>query len=201
MRPFISVTALVASSGAEKQTNPNPRLLSVAESLITLALVIVPQCANSLLRPSSSTSSARFLTYRLSPANFCTRSALISSNCCLSIASRSDFFCARPTYSSFSPPISLPLSASTAAWACSAVSMLTNPNPRLLPSSSFMMTALDTGPCSANIFSRPGSSTSSGRFLTKMFVNLSSSLGSRSVRFKNGPTNTFLPSIIIPSTF
>ena len=40
MRPFISVTALVASSGLEKQTKPNPLLRP--SSHITLAEVMVP---------------------------------------------------------------------------------------------------------------------------------------------------------------
>jgi len=47
IRPFISVTAFVASSGEEKQTNPKPLLLP--SSHITLAEVMVPNGVNSVL--------------------------------------------------------------------------------------------------------------------------------------------------------
>lgn len=59
MRPFISVTALVASSGEEKQTKPNPLLLP--SSSITFALVIDPKGENSFLNFSSSMVSSKFL--------------------------------------------------------------------------------------------------------------------------------------------
>uniref|UniRef100_A0A2M4B0J5 Putative secreted protein n=1 Tax=Anopheles triannulatus TaxID=58253 RepID=A0A2M4B0J5_9DIPT len=65
IRPFISVTALVASSGAEKQTNPKP--FERPSSSITLAEVMVPYGANSLRSRSSSIVSSRFFTYRLTP--------------------------------------------------------------------------------------------------------------------------------------
>ena len=65
MRPFISVTALVASSGEEKHTKPKPLLRP--PSVITLALVMVPNGENSLRRRSSSSPSSRFFTYRLTP--------------------------------------------------------------------------------------------------------------------------------------
>merc|ERR550539_59325 len=65
IRPFISVTALVASSGELKQTNPNP--LDLPSSHITLALVMVPYGVNSFLSLSSSMESSRFLTYKFTP--------------------------------------------------------------------------------------------------------------------------------------
>mmetsp|Transcript_36478 Transcript_36478/g.58740 ORF Transcript_36478/g.58740 Transcript_36478/m.58740 type:complete len:214 (+) Transcript_36478:1308-1949(+) len=88
--PFISVTALVASSGELKHTNPKP--FDLPPSVITLALVMVPNCANSFLKRSSSMLSSRFLTYKLTPWYLLILSILMRSNFSFSSAWRSIFF-------------------------------------------------------------------------------------------------------------
>ena len=81
MRPFISVTALVASSGDEKQTKPNPFERETSsfpsppsfcfwfnsESVIiwTLAEVMVPNWEKCSRKTSSVIESSKFLTYKL----------------------------------------------------------------------------------------------------------------------------------------
>ncbi|TNN48753.1 hypothetical protein EYF80_041057 [Liparis tanakae] len=71
MRPFISVTALVASSGDEKHTKPKPLLwepsVITCKGVVTLALVMVPYGANSFRSRSSSMPSSKFFTYRFTP--------------------------------------------------------------------------------------------------------------------------------------
>mmetsp|Transcript_9105 Transcript_9105/g.21805 ORF Transcript_9105/g.21805 Transcript_9105/m.21805 type:complete len:265 (+) Transcript_9105:312-1106(+) len=62
----ISVTALVASSGWAKQTNPNPLDLP-ASSRITRTDVVVPNGANNSFSCSSSMESSKFLMYRFTP--------------------------------------------------------------------------------------------------------------------------------------
>ncbi len=68
IRPFISVTALVASLGDEKHTKPKPLDLP-SPFLMTFVLVMLPYLVNSFRSRSSSTSSSRFFTYRLTPWN------------------------------------------------------------------------------------------------------------------------------------
>merc|ERR1719401_1064025 len=60
--PFISLTALVESSGLAKHTKPKPREIPVLWSRMTRALVMVPRAANSRRSSSSPTASPRFLT-------------------------------------------------------------------------------------------------------------------------------------------
>mmetsp|Transcript_1783 Transcript_1783/g.3775 ORF Transcript_1783/g.3775 Transcript_1783/m.3775 type:complete len:235 (+) Transcript_1783:374-1078(+) len=62
----ISVTALVASSGWAKQTNPNPLDLP-ASSRMTRTEVVVPKGANNSFSCSSSIESSKFLMYKFTP--------------------------------------------------------------------------------------------------------------------------------------
>mmetsp|Transcript_8199 Transcript_8199/g.21607 ORF Transcript_8199/g.21607 Transcript_8199/m.21607 type:complete len:248 (-) Transcript_8199:533-1276(-) len=199
--PFISDTALVASSVVPKQTKPKPLELPLSSD-ITLADEMLPNCSKASRSFSSLIASSRFLMYRLTPENLLARSILSCSNLSRSSRSRSRFFCARPTYSTL-PFCSLPLSSSTAldAWSCS--SKLTKPKPRALPSVSFMAMADLMGPNGSNMALRPSSSTSSGRFFTKMFVKTLSaapSVPARSLRGTKTPTKTFLPLSSMPLT-
>mmetsp|Transcript_3740 Transcript_3740/g.8235 ORF Transcript_3740/g.8235 Transcript_3740/m.8235 type:complete len:387 (-) Transcript_3740:689-1849(-) len=127
MRPFSSVTALVASSGCEKHTNPNPRELLFSSSMI-LHDVIVPCAPNASRSLSSSTSSLRFFTNKFTPWNFWMRSIFICSYFARNSVSRSDFFCALPAYR-VSPSISFPFISATAFAAASPVAKFTNAYP------------------------------------------------------------------------
>mmetsp|Transcript_79734 Transcript_79734/g.193178 ORF Transcript_79734/g.193178 Transcript_79734/m.193178 type:complete len:239 (-) Transcript_79734:659-1375(-) len=96
MAPFISSTALLASSGDAKHTKPKPLLTSL-RSFMTRADVMVPCLENSSRRRASVTVSSRFLTYRLTPWNLDMRSWRRASYCSRSSRMRSAFFWARPT--------------------------------------------------------------------------------------------------------
>uniref|UniRef100_A0A8W7P0C1 Uncharacterized protein n=1 Tax=Anopheles coluzzii TaxID=1518534 RepID=A0A8W7P0C1_ANOCL len=183
MRPFISVTALVASSGAEKHTKPKP--FERPSSSITLAEVIVPYGANSLRSRSSS---------------------IVSSSCSnrrFSSIWRSFFFWARPTYSTLPSLSSLPFSFCTASSASSGFSNATKPKPRLLPS--FVITRwLVIGPNFSNMSRSASSVRSSPKFFTYTFVNsfaFSPSSFSRSLREMKRPTYTFFSFSSMPLTF
>mmetsp|Transcript_32936 Transcript_32936/g.83598 ORF Transcript_32936/g.83598 Transcript_32936/m.83598 type:complete len:267 (+) Transcript_32936:1962-2762(+) len=195
--PFISVTARVASSGEDMHTKPKPLDLPFS-SFMTLAEVMVPAAVNSSRSLSSSTSSARFLTYRFMPWYLAMRSWRTSSNLALSTAERSAFFCARPAYRVL-PLCSLPCSVSTALAAASGSLKLTKPKPLELPLSSFMMTHDVMSPNSVTILVSSSSVTSGARFLMYTLVYSSLPWG-RSVRLRKGPTYTILSSIIMPFT-
>lgn len=66
--PWNVYTALFASSGVEKQTNPNPLLIPLS-SLIIVAEVIVPHWLKCSLSSSSEISSSIFFTYTFDACN------------------------------------------------------------------------------------------------------------------------------------
>mmetsp|Transcript_3312 Transcript_3312/g.12007 ORF Transcript_3312/g.12007 Transcript_3312/m.12007 type:complete len:248 (+) Transcript_3312:171-914(+) len=122
MAPFISSTALLASSGVAKHTKPKP-LLTFLRSFMTRADVMVPCLLNSSRRRASSTVSSRFFTYRLTPWNLLRRSWRRASYCSRSSRMRSDFFCARPTNRRRTKGLSSFFSSPSAAAAASSPSL------------------------------------------------------------------------------
>merc|ERR1719331_3280280 len=97
----ISVTALVASSGDEKQTKPKPFDVPLS-SVEIFADVIFPNVQKSSFNLSSVIDSSKFLMYKFTPFELAPLPPLplpftVGPNCSASLRARSDLDIARPT--------------------------------------------------------------------------------------------------------